>query len=210
MTISQTGLLHLANHETEFRIRSSSRAVLRCYRRARACFHGGGRGIRGKGTAPKKAGGESRTASDLEDQSGGHDKPTSDRSHLDCPSGLRHVVGRLGDPRALNAHWFENKRAQRFVNLHVDCFFDQLTDEEVTDIRIRPAFSRAETELVGLHSCKQLGDGPDRIARGDSRAVGRASVGVQSGQCVEGKAARLCRDDPCRSCRATTSRCRRV
>jgi hypothetical protein len=56
-------------------------------------------------------------------------------------------------------HWFENKRAQRFVNLHVDCFFDQLTDEEVADIRIRPAFTRAENEAVGLHSASSSATG---------------------------------------------------
>ena len=80
---------------------------------------------------------------------------------------LRHVIGRVGNPRAVNANWFENKHAQRFVNLHVDRFFDQLTDEEVTDIRIRPAFSWVEIKAIGLHSGKQLGDGPDRIACGD-------------------------------------------
>ena len=74
-----------------------------------------------------------------------------------APVSLRQVVGRLGDPGALNAHWLENKHPQRFVNLHVDRFFDQLTDEEVTDIRIRPAFSRAENEAIGLHSGKHLG-----------------------------------------------------
>src|SRR5258705_5815051 len=92
-----------------------------------------------------------------------------------APVRLRHVVGRLGYPRALNAHWVENKPAQRLVNRHVDRFFDQLTDEEVTDIRIRPAFSRVENEPIGLYSGKQLGDGPDRIACGDGRAVGLAS-----------------------------------
>ena len=102
-----------------------------------------------------------------------------------APVSLRHVVGRLGDPRALNAHWFENKHAQRLVNLHVDRFFDQLTDEEVTNIRIRPAFSRAENKTIGLNLRKQFGDGPDRVACGDGRAVGRASVGVQSGSVLK-------------------------
>ena len=98
-----------------------------------------------------------------------------------APVRLRHVAERLRNPRALNAHGFENKLAQRLVNLHVDRFFDQMTDEEVTDIGIRPAFSRAENKTIGLNLRKQFGDGPDRVACGDGRAVGRASVGVQSG-----------------------------
>src|SRR5215475_12992688 len=102
-----------------------------------------------------------------------------------APVRLRHVVRRLRDPRALNTHWFENKHAQRLVNLHVDRFFDQLTDEEVTDVRIRPAFSRAKNETIGLNSRKQFGDGPDRIACGDGRPVGRTSVGVQSGSVLK-------------------------
>ena len=102
-----------------------------------------------------------------------------------APVRLRHVLGPLGYPRALNAHWVENKPAQRLVNLHVDRFFDQLTDEEVTDIRIRPALSWAENEAVSLHSGKQLGDGPDRIARGNGCAIGRASVAVQSGSVLK-------------------------
>src|SRR6476646_10131838 len=102
-----------------------------------------------------------------------------------APVRLRHVAARLCDSRALNAHWFENKHAQRFVNLHVDRFFDQLTDEEVTDVRIRPSFSRAENETISLNSGKQFGDGPDRIACGDGRPVGRTSVGVQSGSVLK-------------------------
>ena len=52
----------------------------------------------------------------------------------------------------------------------VNGFFDQLTDEEVTDSRIRPAFSRAENEAIGLHSGKHLFDGTDRIACGYGRS----------------------------------------
>lgn len=137
-----------------------------------------------KGTAREKADRESLRHL-REDQSADHDKPPRIVAIWITPVSLRHVVGRLGDPRALNAHWFENKHAQRLVNLHVDRFFDQLTDEEVTDIRIRPAFSRAENKAIGLHSGEHLGDGPDRIACGDGRAVGRASLGVQSGSVLK-------------------------
>src|SRR5262249_4526472 len=102
-----------------------------------------------------------------------------------APVRLRHVAGRLRDPRALNAHWFENKHAQRLVNLHVDRFFDQLTDEEVTHVRIRPALSRAENETIGLNSGKQFVEGPDRLAGGAGGPIGRTSLGVQSGRVLK-------------------------
>ena len=102
-----------------------------------------------------------------------------------APKRLGHVIGRPRDPRALNAHRLENEQAQRLVNLQSDRLFNQLTDKDITDVRIRPAVPRAKNEAFGIHPGEQLCEGPDRIDCGDGRTVRLAPVGVQSGSVLQ-------------------------
>ena len=96
------------------------------------------------------------------------------------PICLFHIRCGRGDARARDAQWHQDEPLKRGVEVRFCRALDQVSHEEISDIRIGPSIARCEEELSDIAASKQVIDRPHRISICNGCLVGSPSVRRQS------------------------------
>ena len=160
---SPTGMSHEArrrggfDHQSETIARCLPRPARDRFAEAEAFPHGTQRG-RGQQVAAQQSIKQQRRRGGRSDH-----EPVIDPSRMIAPgvapSGPDQIVRRAGKTRIGDAERHQHQARERLADLLAFGMLDQLADEQITHIRIRPTRAGLDPSRVRVHPCEQVATG---------------------------------------------------